>query len=96
VEGGVVTQEDADRHPMKNIVTRIIGRRGELPDIYTETLGNERILLCSDGLIDGLSEDEVLSIGVGERIGEACRRLVDAAKEKSRDNITVVMAGFRR
>lgn len=96
VEAGVVTPEYADRHPMKNIVTRIIGRRGELPDIYTETLGNERILLCSDGLIDGLSEDEVLSIGVGERIGEACRRLVDAAKEKSRDNITVVMAGFRR
>lgn len=96
VEAGVVTPEYADRHPMKNIVTRIIGRRGELPDIYTETLGNERILLCSDGLIDGLSEEEVLSIGVGERIGEACRRLVDAAKEKSRDNITVVMAGFRR
>jgi len=95
VEAGVVTPEYADRHPMKNIVTRIIGRRGEIPDIYTETLGNERILLCSDGLIDGLSENEILSICSSERIGEACRRLVDAAKEKSRDNITVVMAGYR-
>jgi len=96
VEAGMVTPEFADRHPLKNIVTRIIGRRGELPDIYTENLGNARILLCSDGLIDGLPEEEISPIAGNGSVSTACRRLVEAAKEKSRDNITVVMAGYRR
>jgi serine/threonine protein phosphatase PrpC len=96
VEAGVVTPEYADRHPLKNIVTHIIGRRGELPDIYSVYLENARILLCSDGLIDGLTEDEIHTIALKDAVSLACRRLVEAAKEKSRDNITVVMATYRR
>lgn len=96
VEAGVVTPEYADRHPMKNIVTKIIGRRGELPDIYSVSMDESRILLCSDGLFDGLSEEEIFSIAGSGTVSQACKRLVDAAKEKSRDNITVVMAAYRR
>lgn len=96
VEAGVITPEAADRHPMKNIVTRIIGRDGEDPDLYPVTMKNGRILLCSDGLIDGLSENEIFSIAGNDTPGLACRELVEAANIKSRDNITVVMAGVRR
>ena len=92
VDSGLITQDSADRHPMKNIVTRIIGRREERPDVYTVQLNGSRLLLCSDGLVDGLSMEEIFSIASREPVGDACQRLVESARKRSRDNITVVMA----
>jgi len=92
VEAGVLTPAEAEHHPMKHIVTRIIGRRGELPDIFACNLGDSRLLLCSDGLMDGLGEPDILAIMQGSSIPGVCDALVNEAREKSRDNITVVVA----
>ena len=92
VEEGVLTPAEAERHPMKHIVTRVIGRRGEQPDIFTCNLGGTRLLLCTDGLIDGMSEPDILAIMRGMGIPGICDTLVEKARERSRDNITVVVA----
>lgn len=92
VEAGILTPAEAEHHPMKHIVTRIIGRRGELPDIFACNLGDARLLLCSDGLMDGLGEPDILAIMRGREISDICRALVNKASEKSRDNITVIVA----
>lgn len=92
VEEGVLTPAEAERHPMKHIVTRIIGRRGDQPDIFTCNLGESRLLLCTDGLVDGMCEPDILAIMRGMGIPGICSTLVEKARERSRDNITVVVA----
>jgi protein phosphatase len=92
VEEGILTPAEAERHPMKHIVTRIIGRRGEQPDIFACNLGGSRLLLCSDGLMDGMGESDILAIMRGMGIPGICDTLVEKAQERSRDNITVIVA----
>ena len=63
VARGMLTPEEADRHPLKNIVTRIAGRPGDIPDFYPLQMGKDVLILCSDGLNDGLHEREIERIG---------------------------------
>lgn len=92
VDAGVLTPSEAEQHPMKNIVTRIIGRTGEVPDMFACSLKDARLLLCSDGLMDGLGEQDIVPVMRGIGLPGICDRLVERAFEKSRDNITVVVA----
>jgi protein phosphatase len=93
VEEGMLSPGEAERHPLRNIVTRIIGRSGDRADITSIRLGNARILLCSDGLLDGMTEEEILALATEGTYPAVCTALVEAARSKSRDNITVVVAG---
>jgi protein phosphatase len=92
VEAGILTPAEAEHHPMKHIVTRIIGRKGDLPDIVACNLGRSRLLLCSDGLMDGMGEPDILAAMRGIGLPGVCDALIEKAREKSRDNITVVVA----
>jgi serine/threonine protein phosphatase PrpC len=92
VEKGFLSEEEAEHHPQKNIVTRIIGRAEDAPDIFTCSLGSCTLLLCTDGLADGLSKNEILAITSGAEFPALCRELVNAAKLRSRDNITLIAA----
>jgi len=92
VDQGIITPSEAERHPMKHIVTRIVGRMGEIPDIFSCSLRESRLLLCSDGLMDGMGEPEIFTAMRGMGIPGICDTLVEKAREKSRDNITVVVA----
>ncbi len=94
VDQGILSPAEAERHPQRNIVTRIIGREGDLADISSCPLGNNRILLCSDGLLDGLTEQEIFAVAAKGRIPVVCTELIEAARERSRDNITVIVAGL--
>jgi protein phosphatase len=53
----------------------------------------DKVLLCSDGLWDMLSDEEIHSIVMeGGSPEEVCKRLIDKANEAGgEDNITVVM-----
>ncbi|MDD1715673.1 MAG: protein phosphatase 2C domain-containing protein [Methanolinea sp.] len=92
VELGLLSREEADHHPLSNIVTRILGREGDHPDLYRIRLESRILLLCSDGLNDGLTDPEILSLCQGKDPDEICRDLVEHAWENGRDNITVVVA----
>ncbi len=93
VDEGILSSQEAEHHPLRNIVTRIIGRKGDRADITSCRLGKARILLCSDGLLDGLTEEEIVTIAAEGTYPAVCTALIEAARERSRDNITVVVAG---
>jgi serine/threonine protein phosphatase PrpC len=92
VARGILTYEEADRHPLKNIVTRIVGRPGDLPDFFPLQMEKDVLLLCSDGLNDGLREIEIGRVVRTTPLPRLCRALVEEALLESRDNITVVAA----
>jgi len=94
VDKGVLSAREAEHHPLKNIVTRIIGREEDQADISSYRLGDARLLLCSDGLIDGISEEEILPIVTGCEFPAVCQTLVERAIQRSRDNITVIVAAW--
>jgi len=92
VDRGLIPADAAEMHPLKNIVTRIIGRKGDEPDFYPVSLDGDCLLLCSDGLPDGISEGEIHAIVTTTDFLGLCEALVAAARGRSRDNITVVAA----
>jgi protein phosphatase len=96
VKLGLLSDEAAQRHPMRNIVTRALGSRTEA----TAELREEGIrpgdvfLLCSDGLNTMVPDPEIEAIlqRSGEDPERACRELVSRANERGgEDNTTVVV-----
>jgi protein phosphatase len=92
IDKGILSEREAEHHPLKNIVTRIIGRDEDQADITSWNLDNSRLLLCSDGLLDGLAEEDILAVVTGCAFPVVCQTLVERARQRSRDNITVVVA----
>jgi protein phosphatase len=93
---GRLSQEEARRHPWRNVVTRALGSQGDVqPDVGHETLQTgDRILLCSDGLNTMVSEEQILDAvrGSGPDLAGACRRLVELANQGGgEDNVTVLL-----
>jgi protein phosphatase len=94
LDGGIITVEEAKVHPEKNIVSRALGGREDPElDIPAEPIRLEvgdRFLLCSDGLFDLVTDEEILEIASKNHPQEACQKLVALANEKGgRDNVTV-------
>lgn len=92
---GVLDSEQAARHPMRAVITRCLGG-GERPnpEVYSvEARPADVLLLCSDGLTDGLGERRVETIlRSGGDLWAAARQLVAGANESGgRDNVTVVL-----
>jgi len=96
VSAGILTEEEAKTHPLKNVVTRALGGGPSVaPDLREmEFSRGDAFLFCSDGLTTMLSDEEIRdSIAEDEtRTAEVlCQGLVDLANEKGGvDNITVV------
>jgi serine/threonine protein phosphatase PrpC len=99
VKLGLMTDDAAQRHPMRNIVTRALGSR---PDVAVEVQASpieagDIVLLCSDGLNTMLSDQEIHDILAARREDPpaACRDLVHAANQRGgEDNVTVVVVRF--
>ena len=94
---GELTEKQAREHPGKNLITRAIGTdRSVTGDVYfPEIEKNDYILLCSDGLSNLVTEQEILyEVMYGDNSG-CCNRLIDIANERGGyDNITVVLLAF--
>jgi protein phosphatase len=99
VKLGLMSDDAAQRHPMRNIVTRALGSREEvLVDVASTGLEpGDVLVLCSDGLNTMLSDDEIGEL-VSRHRGDpeaACRALIHAANVRGgEDNITVVIVRF--
>ena len=100
VRSGDLTRDQAAEHPQKNLITRALGADEEV-DVDTATLpieAGDRILLCSDGLSDMVSE-----AGISEILADspddperAARVLLSAALDAGgNDNITVVVVDVK-
>jgi PPM family protein phosphatase len=96
VESGVLTPEEAERHPQRSAITRAVGTESAIEvDVFTVPAEpGDLVLLCSDGLTDMLSEEEIASalLEADRDPDAAAERLVAAANAKGgEDNITVVL-----
>src|SRR3954470_22463605 len=91
---GRLTEEQAEEHPQRSIITRALGPE---PSVNVDTMtfrakDGDVFLLCSDGLTTMVSDDEIRGILVGSRnLRSAVNKLVEAANRGGgRDNITAV------
>lgn len=92
---GEISPDQARTHPWRHVLAQCLGR-DELRQIDLQPFQvqvGDRILLCSDGLTEELSDQIIASHLKSIRVCEkAAESLVDAAKEHGgRDNITVVI-----
>jgi len=95
-ESGILSKEDISRHPQKNLITRSIGTHPEVEADIQSGIAYEGdlFLLCSDGLTDVLSDQDILQILAGDDKNpqEICETLVRAANSGGGpDNVTVVI-----
>ena len=92
---GEITELEAREHPNKNLITRAVGTEETIEgDFYTLTLPKGAyILLCSDGLSNLVSEQEMLyEVMHGKSCDDACDRLCEIANTRGgHDNITAVL-----
>lgn len=97
VKKGFMTLEEARRHPQKHVINRALGIADSMdPDIFRHPLiEDDLFLLCSDGLSDMLSDQEILSLAQshgGTSLKELGEGLIVAANDRGgRDNSTVVL-----
>ena len=80
---------------MQGIITRAVGVRTsvKLELTYIDLEASDKLLICSDGLYNMLSDEEIVDVMSGaESLGDATRSLVAAANDAGGlDNITVVL-----
>lgn len=97
VDMGSISEKEAENHPKKNIITRALGTSSSVcVDVFKlENKEYDLYLLCSDGLTNELSKDEILQVIKEEKDFESmANKLVRLANEKGgRDNITVLLFG---
>ncbi len=94
---GELTEKQAREHPGKNLITRAIGTDTSVSgDVYFPCINKgDYVLLCSDGLSNLVTEQEILyEVMYGDN-SDCCSRLIDIANERGGyDNITVVLLAF--
>lgn len=97
VRMGELTEEQAQEHPGKNLITRAIGTDSSVVGdvFFPEIKTGEYILLCSDGLSNLVSDQEILyEVMYGDN-SDCCSRLINIANDRGGfDNITVVLLAF--
>ena len=95
VASGQIEPEEARTHPNRNIVTKALGiELGVEPDVWTlPIVAGDRLLLCSDGLVDEVADAAIASImRTVDEPQDAAEELVAAANVNGgRDNVTVVV-----
>jgi len=95
IDRGEITAKEAQTHPHRNLITRALGTDRKVgADIYELQLqSSDRLLLCSDGLSNLLSEEELFAFTAAELpLEEICVRLIDLANSRGGyDNITVLL-----
>ncbi len=95
VERGELTREEARTHPHKNLITRALGAEPVLlADCFRQPMvPGDYLLLCSDGLSNIVTDQEILyEVIHGGEDETCCQRLLEIALHRGApDNVTVVI-----
>ena len=92
-----LTEEQARTHPRRNVVTQVLGFNEPEPDqVHTELQHDDLLVLCSDGLYDELTNEEIaLLLGTADSLDDQAERLIQAACARGgRDNVSVVLVRY--
>jgi protein phosphatase len=95
VRMGHLTEEEALRSPIRNVITRALGTQPSVePDLFPiEAKPGDIFLLCSDGLSGEVPDAQIESLLAAEvPLTEVCANLVEAANlAGGHDNITCLL-----
>ncbi len=94
IELGKITNEEAEHHPHRHLLTRVLGLGPVGVDLFTVSLReNDRVLLCSDGLTVMISDFTIEQIlAAGEGVEPTAWVLIEQANMAGGvDNTTVVV-----
>jgi len=95
LSAGHITQEQADEHPMKNVLYRALGQAEDIDvDMYYKRLHiGDRLVLCSDGLTRHVRPDEIAELAMADSNPDvASQKLIDLANERGgEDNVSVIV-----
>ncbi len=96
LDKGMISRDEALSHPQRNIITSAIGTNTKLhadyglQDVKFET--GDKLLLCSDGLYEYLSPEELKQIIGQYSLNDAAQSLIQMAKKRGgHDNISVLI-----
>lgn len=93
VSTGELTEEEAKMHPKKNVLMRALGANNPIEvDIFDVDMSVNAILLCSDGLTNMLSEEQIQKVLVTQEltIEERVMRLIKKSNNRGgTDNISI-------
>ncbi|MCH7732847.1 MAG: Stp1/IreP family PP2C-type Ser/Thr phosphatase [Candidatus Marinimicrobia bacterium] len=100
VDDGLISKEQAEKHPNKNVLTEAVGAETEVNvEARQEPLrltSGDKFLLCSDGLWGLISHDDLYEILSREKPETATDRFIDLAKQNGGyDNITAQVIHFK-
>ncbi len=90
---GKITSDEAQNSNNKNIITRALGCSNSTPDFYEMNIkNNDKILICTDGLTNCLSNEEIYDILTKNSPEKAIDVLINNANQNGgTDNITAAL-----
>lgn len=95
LKAGLITEEQARLSRFKNIITRSVGFE---EDVAVDTMvvpakEGDMYVLCSDGLANLATQDEIRDLAYDNFLRDVPRRLIELANDRGGDdNITVIVA----
>jgi protein phosphatase len=100
LEAGMISLEEAEHHPQRNILTAALGTNPDLimdsPPRPEPLRPEDVLLICSDGLWGQVRDSELLSTVQNKSAKKAGRELIELARERGGpDNITVEILRLR-
>lgn len=93
VRAGIITQEEAELHHLRNVITRSVGYQEEedVDSGWLRALPGDRFLICSDGL-HGKVQNREISKYVQQHALDAVMELIQLANQRGGDdNISVIL-----
>lgn len=93
VDQGVIRADEAESHPMANVITRAVGISEPL-ELETRLMDiriGDQFLLCSDGLSRLISNQEIESMMASNNSGDVTQSLLHTALDRGApDNVTLI------
>ena len=91
---GLITEEEAERSPYKNVITRAVGaaENVKVDTLFVDLFEGDRFLLCSDGLHGYFQEGEIGPYMAEPQPEKIPASLINLSNERGgKDNITAVV-----
>ena len=98
VEAGNITEEEAKNHPKKNVLMKALGSNETLEaDIFETSPDVDGVLLCSDGLTNMLTKEQIEhTLNSSDTIENKVKMLIRKCKSRGgTENISVALMDLR-
>lgn len=94
IDMGLITRENAENHPQRNVITRAVGVESPVYvdiNIFTTQVG-DTFLLCSDGLYNAVTQDDITQALALRDVEQSTAELMKKALANgAKDNVSVIV-----